>query len=202
MLGHAMRSIASAVPSRLYSFVLLAALALFASSCRTARTTQRTQTVERRKDSSASVSLMEAINRTETRGMWTQPIGSDTTRLKLPTDLIAKLPKGAVFESKTGRANVKAWLEQDDDEEKPPNVVIEASCDSLELLVYWYESAYDSILHRCDSLERTGLESDSNDIVTKSKTKEPPLWVIMGGEALVIFLVYLYAKTKVKSSKE
>lgn len=123
--------------------------------------------------------------------MWTQPIGSDTTRLKLPTDLIAKLPKGAVFESKTGRANVKAWLEQDDDEEKPPNVVIEASCDSLALLVYWYESAYDSIQHRCDSLERTGLESDSNDIVTKEEPSHPPLWLQVGGLVTILCLVCL-----------
>lgn len=187
-----MRSIVSAVPSRLFSFVLVALLALSAQSCRTARTTQRTQTVELRKDSSAlaSTSLKEAISRVETRGMWTQPVGSDTTRLRLPTDLLAKLPKGAVFENKTGRANVKAWLEQDDDGEKPPNVVIEASCDSLALLVYWWKSAYDSVKSRCDSMEQTLLESDSNGVIT-SKGSQPPLWLQLGGLVVVLCLTYL-----------
>lgn len=57
-LAHAMRSIASAVPSRPYSFVLIALLALSVASCRTARKAQsETQSQVRTElslDSSAS----------------------------------------------------------------------------------------------------------------------------------------------------
>ena len=182
-----MRSIVSAVPSRPYSFVLIALLALSVASCRTARTVQKTQTVEQRKDSNASRSLLEAINLKETRVMWTQPVGSDTARLTLPANLLMKLPKGAVYEQKQGRANVKAWLEADDDCDKPPNVVIEASCDSLAQVCYYYERRCDSLRRQCDSLKRMALESKSNDVITEKKQTDALTWF----EVFVVFIVTL-----------
>lgn len=183
-----MRSIGSVVPSRLYNFVLIALLALSVASCRTVRTVQqKTQTVEQRRDSSASRSLLEAINQTEARVMWTQPVRSDTARLTLPADLLMKLPKGAVYERKSGRANVKAWLEADDDCDKPPNVVIEASCDSLAQVCYYYERRCDSLQRQCDSLKRMALESKSNGVITEKKQVDALAW----GEVLAVTIITL-----------
>lgn len=98
-----------------------------------------------------------------------------------------KLPKGAVYERKSGRANVKAWLEADDDCDKPPNVVIEASCDSLAQVCYYYERRCDSLQRQCDSLKRMALESKSNGVITEKKQVDALAW----GEVLAVTIITL-----------
>lgn len=68
--------------------------------------------------------------------MWTEKVPQDQVHLIIPLDSIGRLPSGASFNNKKGRANVKASLGKQDDKNV---IIIDASCDSLQMLCLYYE---------------------------------------------------------------
>ena len=79
--------------------------------------------------------------------------------LTIPADSIRKLPDGAVYRGKSGQANLTVGTDG------KGNLVAEASCDSLQQLVLWYEEELTRI--------RSETKSEiSNDVQTVEK--RPP----------------------------
>lgn len=86
-------------------------------------------------------------------------IPASAVMLTIPADSIRKLPDGAVYRGKSGQANLTVGTDG------KGNLVAEASCDSLQQLVLWYEEELTRI--------RSETKSEiSNDVQTVEK--RPP----------------------------
>ena len=79
--------------------------------------------------------------------------------LTIPADSLRKLPDGAVYRGKSGQANLTVGTDG------KGNLVAEASCDSLQQLVLWYEEE----LTRIRSETKNNV---SNDV--QMEEKRPP----------------------------
>ena len=60
-------------------------------------------------------------------------IPASAVKLTIAADSLRKLPEGAVYSGKSGQANLTVGSDDSG------NIVAEASCDSLQQLVLWYE---------------------------------------------------------------
>lgn len=86
-------------------------------------------------------------------------IPASALKLTIPVDSLRKLPEGAVYRGKSGQANLTVGTDGNG------NLVAEASCDSLQQLVLWYEEELTRI--------RNETKNDvSNDVQTVEK--RPP----------------------------
>jgi hypothetical protein len=115
-------------------------IALFSTSCRTAK-----QSLTETKSESQIDSLVS-----EVRLLKTIPVPEAKVDLTVPIQSILDLPTGASFVEKNGRANVS--VRQDND-----TIYITASCDSLQALVEYYER------------ELTRIRADTSVSKTESK---------------------------------
>ena len=86
-------------------------------------------------------------------------IPASAVKLTIPADSLRKLPDGAVYRGKSGQANLTVGTDG------KGNLVAEASCDSLQQLVLWYEEE----LTRIRSETKNNV---SNDV--QMEEKRPP----------------------------
>ena len=86
-------------------------------------------------------------------------IPASAVMLTIPADSLRKLPDGAVYRGKSGQANLTVGTDG------KGNLVAEASCDSLQQLVLWYEEELTRI--RSETQSET-----SNDV--QMEEKRPP----------------------------
>ena len=86
-------------------------------------------------------------------------IPASAVMLTIPADSLRKLPDGAVYRGKSGQANLTVGTDG------KGNLVAEASCDSLQQLVLWYEEE----LTRIRSETKNNV---SNDV--QMEEKRPP----------------------------
>ena len=93
-----------------------------ASTRKTARETARTETATGRADSM----------RSEVRLIRTETVPKSEVRLAIPADSLLRLPPLASYSGKSGQASVSVSRDRD-------VITVYASCDSLQLLVEYYE---------------------------------------------------------------
>ena len=86
-------------------------------------------------------------------------IPASAVKLTIAADSLRKLPEGAVYRGKSGQANLTVGTDGSG------NLVAEASCDSLQQLVLWYEEE----LTRIRSETKNNV---SNDV--QMEEKRPP----------------------------
>lgn len=86
-------------------------------------------------------------------------IPASAVKLTIAADSLRKLPEGAVYRGKSGQANLTVGTDG------KGNLVAEASCDSLQQLVLWYEEELTRI--RSETQSET-----SNDV--QMEEKRPP----------------------------
>ena len=121
--------------------------------------------------------------------MWTEKVPQDQVHLIIPLDSIGRLPSGASFNNKKGRANVKASLGKQDDKDV---IIIDASCDSLQMLCLYYEE-------QNKKLTRQNAEL-SNAIKTEKEPCSNPVKVaIFSFIAGLISGIVITIKTKKKN---
>lgn len=113
-------------------------------------------------------------------------IPASSVKLSIPADSLRKLPEGAVYRGKSGQANLTVGSDDSG------NIVAEASCDSLQQLVLWYEEE----LARIRSETKSEI---SNDVQTVEK--RPPnrmrtfiTGVLAGLLAGVLLTIKLYKR--------
>lgn len=83
-------------------------------------------------------------------------IQASAVKLTIPADSLRKLPDGAVYRGKSGQANLTVR------NDGSGNIVAEASCDSLQQLVLWYEEELTRIRNETNS-------ETSNDVQMEEK---------------------------------
>lgn len=101
-------------------------------------------------------------------------IPASAVKLTIPPDSLRKLPEGAVYRGKSGQANLTVGSDGSG------NIVAEASCDSLQRLVLWYEEE----LARIRSETRNGT---LNDVQTEEKRPPNPVRVFIIGVLAGLF---------------
>ncbi len=103
--------------------------------------------------------------------MWTESVAEDRTSLTLALDsTLAHLPEGASYTAASGRAKVKASVRQSTDG-KPPTLIIESSCDSLERVCVLYATENQRL-----SVANNHLQS-SVEALSEEKAKRPGAWL-------------------------
>ena len=119
-------------------------------------------------------------------GLMMAGIPASAVKLTIPADSLRKLPDGAVYRGKSGQANLTVGTDG------KGNLVAEASCDSLQQLVLWYEEELTRI--RSETRNET-----SNDVQTVEK--RPPnrmrtfiTGVLAGLLAGVLLTIKLYKR--------
>ena len=95
-------------------------------------------------------------------------VPASSVKLTIPADSLRKLPEGAVYRGKSGQANLTVGSDG------KGNLVAEASCDSLQQLVLWYEEELTRI--RSETRNET-----SNDVQTVEKRPPNPVRVFTWG---------------------
>lgn len=86
-------------------------------------------------------------------------IPASAVKLTIAADSLRKLPEGAVYHGKSGQANLTVGTDG------KGNLVAEASCDSLQQLVLWYEEELTRIRNETKN-------NVSNDV--QMEEKRPP----------------------------
>lgn len=86
-------------------------------------------------------------------------IPASAVQLTIAADSLRKLPEGAVYRGKSGQANLTVGTDGSG------NIVAEASCDSLQQLVLWYEEELTRIRNETKN-------NVSNDV--QMEEKRPP----------------------------
>ncbi|WP_278528773.1 hypothetical protein [Bacteroides acidifaciens] len=103
-------------------------------------------------------------------------------KLTIPVDSLRKLPEGAAYRGKSGQANLTVGTDGSG------NLVAEASCDSLQQLVLWYEEELTRI--RSETQSET-----SNDVQTEEKRPPNRMWTFITGVlAGVLLTIKLYKR--------
>lgn len=95
-------------------------------------------------------------------------IPASAVKLTIAADSLRKLPEGAAYRGKSGQANLTVGTDG------KGNLVAEASCDSLQQLVLWYEEELTRI--RSETKNET-----SNDVQTEEKRPPNQMWVFVTG---------------------
>ena len=127
-------------------------------------------------------SLVHEIRR---RGVKTVAIPESAVTLTIPADSLRKLPAGAVYRGKSGRANLSIGSDSEG------NIVAEASCDSLQQLVLWYEE-------ELTRMQTEASERKMNDVRTEKKRGMRPLAVFaIGAAAGIIMMLIIKIKKRV-----
>lgn len=66
-----------------------------------------------------------------------EAVSADSTRLAIPVDSLLRLPAGAKYTSRSGRAHVSATVSRGPS--RPATLLVESGCDSLERLCLYYQ---------------------------------------------------------------
>ena len=80
----------------------------------------------------------------------TMPVAKEEVTLTIPTASLLDLPPLSSFHKRNGRADVEVRREGD-------SIVVEASCDSLRRLVWWYEAELARVKNENRKKEETFL---------------------------------------------
>lgn len=89
----------------------------------------------------------------EVTALWHEGVAPDSVRLEIPVDTLLKLPEGASYTARSGRATVRTSLRRG--ESRSPVIVVEAGCDSLERELMLLKSRRGAALSRTERQEST-----------------------------------------------
>lgn len=147
------RSTDSHGPSRLFRYALIALLALSAWSCRSTKTVTR-QSLHEESLRLQRDSLTAMVTQT-----WQKPVRvpMSTVGLKLPLDSIRQLPPGAAYTARDKQAAVRLQRKPARANE-PEQIIIEAQCDSLELVAASYSKSIITLKHQLNEANRANSE--------------------------------------------
>lgn len=103
--------------------------------------------------------------------MRTETVAADSARLTLDIDSLLKLPEGAAFHTRSGRASLTVGKGA-----QPGTIFVRSSCDSLRRLVEYYERREQARSSQADSTERSSASVAETTVKETKKTARPWLW--------------------------
>mgnify|MGYP007100860442 CR=1 FL=1 len=106
--------------------------------------------------------------------------------LSIPADSLLKLPQGASYNAKSGRANVRVSKGSEQD-----IIYVYASCDSLQRLVEYYEAVDRHNQGRIDELQNKLTQTESKRSSNHLRTV---LYAFIAGLALGLILKMIIKK--------
>lgn len=120
---------------------------------------------------------------------------ADTALLEIALDTtLWQLPEGAGYTASNGRAHVKASVKKNPDG-KPPTLVIESGCDSLERLCLMYETENERLSVANQHL-RNSVETLNEERLKTLRTRSVWYMIIVAGLTVGGVLTLLTRKKK------
>lgn len=110
--------------------------------------------------------------------MVAEPVKADSTSLSIPLDSLLRLPLGASYTARSGRAHVSAQLKRSGD--RPATVYIETGCDSLERLCAYYEQENERLSVSNSHLKNTVTHEEKEE-KTSLRGWVELLWTFIAG---------------------
>lgn len=151
------------------SIVLIGSVALLVCSCRTT-------------NESTSIRNLDSLAWDRKVNVTLATIPKSLAKLTVPLDSLRKLPEGATFNNKSGQATASVAFKND-------TLLVEASCDSLQHLVYELEER----LHAArDELEQKELVKEPVTIPFGVKFK----WYLTGVLTMVLLITIKQVKKR------
>lgn len=147
--------------STMLTAAVIAMTVLCLSACASSR-----KSVSRLTTVSREASLLAMDSTVSVSDTWRTPVKvpMSTVSLTLPSDSIRLLPPGAAYTARRGQANVRVTRKAPTEKE-PEQIVIEAGCDSLELVCAEYAKTI-------TTLKRQLKVASKSDKALKEETKE------------------------------
>lgn len=90
----------------------------------------------------------------EVTALWHEGVAPDSVRLEIPVDTLLRLPEGASYSLRSGRATVRTSVKREKGV-RSPVIVVEAGCDSLERELMLLKSRRGAALSRTERQEST-----------------------------------------------
>ena len=114
-----------------------------------------------------------------------EPVPMSEVTLRIPADSLLKLPESASYHAKSGRANVDVKTDGS-------QIIVHASCDSLQRLCEYYESVA--------GIYRKGYEELQSSIQTENERRSNPVKIaitaFIAGLATGIVSIFIKRKRK------
>lgn len=160
---------ASARPSTMLTVAVTVITVLCLSGCASSRKSVSRQTETSHEESLHAVDSMVSVVET-----WRTPVKvpMSSVILTLPVDSLRLLPPGAGYIARKGQASVKV-KRKTATEKEPEQLVIEADCDSLELVAVSYSKTISTLKRQLEEakkvnseLKETSKERSSNGLRT------------------------------------
>ena len=152
---------ASARPSTMLTAAVIAMTALCFTACASSR-----KSVSRETATSQEANRLDMDSTVSVEETWRTPVKvpKSAVMLTLSMDSLRLLPSGAGYTARQGQANVKV-TRRAPTEKEPEQLVIEAGCDSLELLCASYSKTISVMKHQLETLsdERRALSEESKE---------------------------------------
>lgn len=145
---------ASARPSTMLTVAVTVITALFLSGCASSRKSVNRQTEVSHEESLHAVDSTVSVVET-----WRTPVKvpMSSVSLTLPVDSLRLLPPGAGYTARKGQASVKVKRKAATEKE-PEQLVIEADCDSLELVCANYSKTVSMLKRQLKEANKSNSE--------------------------------------------
>ena len=145
---------ASAKPLTVPTVVVTVIAVLFLTACASSRKSVNRETATSREVSRLDVDSMVSVVET-----WQMPVKvpMSAVSLTLSMDSLRQLPSGAGYTARKGQANVKV-TRRAPTEKEPEQLVIEAGCDSLELVCAGYSKTISTLKRQLKEARRSNSE--------------------------------------------
>lgn len=165
-----------AKPSTLLTAVSIVMTVLFCTGCASSRrSTQETKAIQTKESADSLTSVR--------KGVTIVGIPKSEVKMTIPMDSLRKMPSGSTYTKKSGRANVSV------SPGSSGNIIVYASCDSLQQLVEWYEQ---------ELVRIRSQTTDENDTVqtVKERRSNPVeiVFIFIAGVLSGIVITFLIRK--------
>lgn len=118
-------------------------------------------------------------------------MAADSARLTLDIDSLLKLPEGAAFHTRSGRASLTVGKGA-----QPGTIFVQSSCDSLQRLVECYERREQAHRSQGDSTGRSSASVAETTVKETKKTAGPWPWCVLTFTAGITAGIVLTLKIK------
>ncbi len=121
----------------------------------------------------------------ELTAIWREGVRPDSVRMEIPVDTLLKLPEGASYSLRSGRATIRTSVKREKGV-RSPVIVVEAGCDSLARELRMLKSAN-------KALSREISTSDIKEAKSRHKGLKAAFWGFIAG---LVSGVIITIKTK------
>lgn len=184
---------ASAKPLTVPTVVVTVIAVLFLTACASSR-----KSVSRETATSQEASRLDVDSTVSVVETWRTPVKvpMSAVSLTLSMDSLRLLPSGAGYTARNGQANVKV-TRRAPTEKEPEQLVIEAGCDSLELVCAGYSKTISTLKRQLKEARKSNSELREETKESSGNTFLMRLWYFCAGLLSgIIGIVFTFIKLR------